>query len=116
MSARLLSSLVRAARAADVRVHRALSPVARAVIFDARSAMEYGMMAPVHQRLLADGRIRTSLVSSARPGRAQEIFREAPADVPRLAPREAMLKRYDAYVAADLVWAALPRGTRRVQM
>ena len=33
-----------------------------------------------------------------------------------LSPRAAMMKRFDAYVAADFVWATLPRGTRRVQM
>ena len=27
-----------------------------------------------------------------------------------------MTRRFDAYIAADLVWARLPRGTRRVQM
>ena len=74
------------------------------------------MMAPVHRRLLQDPRIRTSLLSSERPERAAEIFREAPRDTSIVSPRSAMMNRFDAYVAADFVWATLPRGTCRVQM
>jgi CDP-glycerol glycerophosphotransferase (TagB/SpsB family) len=88
----------------------------RTVVFDARTAMDYGMMAPVHRRLLADPRVRTSLMSSERPDRVNEIFRDAPRETAVISPREAMLKRFDAYVAADFVWATLPRGTCRVQM
>ena len=78
--------------------------------------MEYGMMAPVHRRLLADARVRSFLMSSERPDRVAEIFRDAPREAPVLSPREAMMRRFDAYVAADFVWATLPRGTCRVQM
>jgi hypothetical protein len=112
----LVSPLVHAVRDLDTRWHRLRWPQVRNVVFDARTAMEYGMMAPVHRRLLADQCVRTWLVSSERPGRAAEIFRDAPPAAPVLSPREAMTKRFDAYVAADLVWATLPRGTRRVQM
>ena len=108
--------MVRAVRSLDTRWHRALWPEVRTVAFDARSAMEYGMMAPVHRRLLTDGRVASVLLSSARPDRAREIFREAPRETPVLTPREAMAKRFDAYVAADLVWASLPRGACRIQM
>jgi CDP-glycerol glycerophosphotransferase (TagB/SpsB family) len=78
--------------------------------------MEYGMMAPVHRRLMADPRVRTWLISSERPASAGAIFRDAPAGAPILSPRAAMLNRFDAYIAADFVWATLPRGTCRVQM
>jgi glycosyltransferase involved in cell wall biosynthesis len=111
-----LRRLVHAVRDLDTRWHRRQWPHVRDVVFDARTAMEYAMMAPVHRRLLADPRVRTWLMSSERPGRAGEIFRDAPRDAPTLSPRQAMRKRFDAYVAADLVWATLPRGTRRVQM
>src|SRR5262244_2940573 len=90
--------LIRAARRLDTRWHRAMWPERRTIVFDARSAMEYGMMAPVHHRLLADGRVMTGLMSSARPDRAREIFREAPCQAPVLAPREAMRRRFDVYV------------------
>jgi len=55
-------------------------------------------------------------MSSERPDRAADIFRSAPPQAPVLSPRAAMMKRFDAYVAADFVWATLPRGTRRIQM
>lgn len=112
----LASPLVRAVRNLDTRWHRARQPHQRTVVFDARTAMEYGMMAPLHRRLLEDARVRTCLMSSERPGRASEIFRSAPRETPIVSPRTAMANRFDAYVAADFVWATLPRGTRRVQM
>jgi CDP-glycerol:poly(glycerophosphate) glycerophosphotransferase len=116
MKSGVVASLLRAARDFDTRCVRLRWPDVRTVVFDARTAMEYGMMAPLHRRLLADARVRTCLMSSERPGRAQEIFRDAPRETPVLSPREALVKRFDAYVAADFVWATLPRGTRRVQM
>ena len=111
-----LSPLVHAVRHVDTRWHRLRWPEVRQVAFDARTAMEYGMMAPVHRRLLADPRVRTWLMSSRRPDRVAEIFRDAPLNAPVLSPRGALMKRFDAYVAADLLWATLPRGTCRVQM
>jgi hypothetical protein len=114
--AQLVSPIVHAARDLNRRWQRARWPHLRTVVFDARSPMEYGMMAPLHRRLLADARVRTCLMSSARPAHATAIFREAPPSVPIVAPRDAMLKRFDAYVAADFVWATLPCGARRVQM
>lgn len=112
----LAAPLVRAARQLDLRWQHTWRPDVRTVAFDARTAMEYGMMAPVHRRLLADPRVRTYLLSSALPGQAAKIFAEAPPAAAILSPREALLKRFDAYLAANLVWATLPRGTRRVQM
>jgi len=112
----LVSPLVRAARGVDVRWQRTWRPHLRNILFDARTAMDYGMMAPVHRRLLADARVQTWLVSSERPGRVGEIFREAPRAAAILSPREAMITRFDAYLAADMVWATLPRGACRVQM
>jgi CDP-glycerol glycerophosphotransferase (TagB/SpsB family) len=112
----LISPLVQVVRDADARWHRLRRPHARNVVFDARTAMDYGMMAPVHRHLLADARVATWLLSSERPDHAGEIFRDAPREAPVLSPREAMMKRFDAYVAADFVWATLPRGTCRIQM
>lgn len=112
----ILTPLVRAARDLDARWERIRRPGVRSVIFDARSAMNYGMMAPVHRRLLADSRVRPYLMSSGRPERVGDIFRDAPPGAPIVSPRAAMMSRFDAYIAADLVWATLPRGTRRVQM
>ena len=110
------ASVVRAARDLDVRMRRAKRPDVREVVFDARTAMEYAMMAPVHRRLLTDSRVRTWLISSERPGRVAEIFRDAPSGTAVLAGADARWKPFDAYLAADFVWATLPRGARRVQM
>jgi hypothetical protein len=112
----LVSPVTRAAREIDTRYHRMRWPHVRNIVFDARTAMDYGMMAPVHRRLLADPRLRTWLLSSERPQRVDEIFREAPRETPVLSPRTAFRRRFDAYIAADMVWATLPRGTLRVQM
>jgi CDP-glycerol:poly(glycerophosphate) glycerophosphotransferase len=112
----LVSPVVRAARNLDTRWQRLRRPHVRNVVFDARTAMEYGMMDPVHRRLRADARVQSWLMSSVRPDDVGEIFRDAPREAPLLSARGAMMKRFDAYVAADLMWATLPRGTRRVQM
>ena len=111
----LAAEVRRLVSVADARLNRRRAPGVRDVVFDARTAMEYGMMRPVIARLLADGRVRTWLISSERPQQVERIFRDAPREAPRISPRAAMLKRFDAYVAADFVWATLPRGTRRVQ-
>jgi hypothetical protein len=112
----LVSRLVHAVRDVDTRWHRLRWPHVRDVVFDARTAMEYGMMAPVHRRLATDARVHSWLMSSRCPDRIGEIFRDAPRGAAVLSPREAMMKRFDAYIAADLMWATLPRGTCRVQM
>jgi hypothetical protein len=112
----LLSPVVQAARDLDTRWQRVRRPDVRRVVLDARTSMEYGMMAPVHRRLLTDSRIQTCVMSSERPARASEIFRDAPAGIPVLEPRAAMMNHFDTYLAADFVWASLPRGACRVQM
>src|SRR5262249_57749479 len=55
----VISPLVRGTRAVDHRLRRLTQPGVRDVVFDARTAMEYGMMAPLHRRLLADPRLRS---------------------------------------------------------
>jgi len=112
----VISPVVHAARTVDTRLQRLCWPSVRNVLFDARTAMEYGMMAPLHRRLLTDTRVHSWLMSSARPEGVKEVFRDAPGSAPVLAPREAMMRRFDAYVAADRMWATLPRGTCRIQM
>ncbi|HVH56440.1 MAG TPA: CDP-glycerol glycerophosphotransferase family protein [Vicinamibacterales bacterium] len=112
----LLSPVVHAARDLDTRWQRVRRPDVRRVVLDARTSMEYGMMAPVHRRLLTDSRIHTCVMSSERPARASEIFRDAPAGITVLDPRAALMNHFDAYLAADFVWASLPRGACRVQM
>jgi hypothetical protein len=108
-------SLVDALRRLDTRWQHRRSPDTRHVLLDARTAMEYAMMAPLHARMQDDARVQVWLTSSVRPGRMAEIYRDAPVDAPRLHPRRAMLMKFDVCVAADFIWATLPRGAQRVQ-
>jgi CDP-glycerol glycerophosphotransferase (TagB/SpsB family) len=107
---------VAALRRLDVRLSRYRDPETRDILLDARTSMEYAMMAPVHEALAADLRIRVWLTSSERPDRAAAIYRQARAAAHLITPRRAMAMRFDACLAADFVWASLPRGTCRVQM
>jgi hypothetical protein len=113
---RLASRAVQLARSADTWVSRRLRPGARHVVFDARTAMEYAMMAPLHRALAADPRVRASLMSSERPGQVGLIYRDAGPGAAVLSPGAALASKIDAYVAADLLWAMLPRGAPRIQV
>jgi CDP-Glycerol:Poly(glycerophosphate) glycerophosphotransferase len=88
----------------------------RRILFNARTPMNYAMFAPVHRALAADPRIEFYFAASEAPERATDVLREAGPDARIVSPRRASLMRFDAYVAADLLWLTLPRGTRRVQM
>jgi CDP-glycerol glycerophosphotransferase (TagB/SpsB family) len=100
----------------DTQLARYRTPDTRDILLDARASMEYAMMAPVHEALATDARLRVWLTSSERPQLAAAIYREASAPARAISPRRAMAKRFDAYLTANLIWASLPRGTRRVQM
>jgi hypothetical protein len=103
-------------RDADTRMRRQWEPEARHVVLDAKTAMEYAMMAPVRRKLAADPRIRVSCMSSQRPDQWQSIYRESGMEGSELSPRRALLSKVDVYLVADLLWATLPRGAQRVQM
>jgi hypothetical protein len=66
-------TLLDAVRELDTRWQRRRAPDERRVLIDARTSMEYAMMAPVHRRLQQDPRIRVHLTSSERPGRLSAI-------------------------------------------
>jgi hypothetical protein len=100
----------------DTRLTRSRDPDTRHILLDARTSMEYAMMAAVHQALAADPRIRVWLTSSERPQRTAAIYSQATAPAQPISPRRAMTMRFDACLAADFIWASLPRGSRRVQM
>ena len=114
--ARVSRGALEVLRRLDTRVSRYREPDTRDILLDARTSMEYAMMAPVHEALAADQRVRVWLTSSERPERAAAIYRQARAGAPVISPRRAMTMRFDACLAADFVWASLPRGTYRVQM
>ena len=110
----LVWNVVDGARALDMALSR--RPGVRRVLIDSRTAMNYVMAVPVQAALAQDPRVQfyaTSTDAAARPG---EIYRSALPGTTLITPRRAALMRFDAYLTADLLWARLPRGTRRIQM
>ena len=87
----------------------------RRVLVDARTPVNFTMVAPVVRALEVDPRIEFAFTASEEPRRMRSIYREAP-NVRLVHPRVAALRKYDAYVASDFMWATLPRGTQRVQV
>jgi CDP-glycerol glycerophosphotransferase (TagB/SpsB family) len=105
---------IEAARSLDRRLTRRRDR--RRILFNARTAMNYAMVAPVHRAMATDPRIEFWFTASEAPERAAVILQDAGPGVRIVSPRRASLMRFDAYVAADLLWLSLPRGTRRVQL
>jgi hypothetical protein len=104
------------AREMDTRWQQRWNRDLRRVLLTARLPMEYAMMAPVHQRLQKDKRISFYLTSPAGASHRSHIFAEAGDGIGRISPFRAAFMKFDAYLAADLIWITLPRGTRRIQM
>ncbi|HET7694290.1 MAG TPA: CDP-glycerol glycerophosphotransferase family protein [Vicinamibacterales bacterium] len=107
--ANALDSLRRADRALGQRRGR------RRVLVDARTPVNFTMVAPVYRAMSADPRVSFFFTASEEPDRLREIYREAP-DVQLIDTAAARRMRFDAYVASDFMWQPLPRGTCRVQV
>lgn len=110
---RLLKSALTRAREFDTR--RSRRSGRRLILVDGRTPVNYTMVAPVVRAMERDPRIQFYFTASEEPGRMAEIYRHAP-QVRTIHPRRAALMKFDAYVASDFMWAALPRGTARVQV
>ncbi len=106
--------LVEAARAIDIALTRRSD--ARRVLVDSRTAMNYVMAAPVQAALARDPRIRFYATSTDATSPLEDIYRDALPGTTLMTPAAAALTRFDAYLTSDLLWARLPRGTRRIQM
>lgn len=111
-----VGALLKLAQKADTRLHRWLSPEARSVLVDSRTAMNYSIIAPIHRAMRADPRITFFFTSSEDPSHNAEIYREAGESARTISPARAALMKFDAYLAADQLWVKLPRGTRRIHM
>jgi len=109
-----LREWLEAARAVDRAVTRRSDR--RRILFNARTPMNYAMVAPIHRAMSADPRVEFYFTATEAPNRVGEILSEAAPGARVITPRRASLMRFDAYVAADLVWLTLPRGAPRVQM
>ena len=88
----------------------------RSVLIDSRTAMNYVMAAPIQAALAADPRVVFYATASESPGALRAIYHKALPGTRVITPARAALMRFDAYLTADLLWARLPRGTRRIQM
>lgn len=87
----------------------------RRVLVDARTPVNYVMVAPVVRAMERDERVEFYFTASEEPRRLREIYHEAP-HVRLVHPRVAAFMRFDAYVASDFMWAKLLRDTCRIQV
>jgi hypothetical protein len=106
--------IIDSARALDIALTRRND--ARTVLIDSTTAMNYVMTAPIQAAMSADPRIRFYATSSDTASPMSEIYRRALPGTRLVSPLRAAAMRFDAYLTADLLWARLPRGTRRIQM
>jgi len=114
MSLGLLTSAVESARRFD-RVMGQRSG-RRSILVDARTPVNFTMVAPMFRALAADARVNFCFTASEEPERLRDIYREAPDNVRLMSTSAARLMRFDAYLASDFMWQPLPRGTCRIQM
>jgi CDP-Glycerol:Poly(glycerophosphate) glycerophosphotransferase len=103
------------AREADRRLAHWRSD-ARAVLVNSRTAMNYAIVRPICEAMRDDRRVRFYFTSSEQPAKLDEVYAEVGDEGRLIHPRRTMLKRFDAYLTADLLWPKLPRGTRRILM
>lgn len=87
----------------------------RRILVDARTPVNYTVVAPAVRAMAADARVSFYFTASEEPNRLRDIYREAPG-VELIAPAAAQRMRFDAYLASDFMWQPLPRGTCRIQM
>lgn len=110
---RLGRAVIRRVREYDRRTAR--RDDVRQVLVDARTPVNYVMVAPVVKAMRADPRVRFFFTASEEPARMREIYCEAP-DVELVHPLRAAAMKFDAYVASDFMWARLLRETCRIQV
>jgi CDP-glycerol glycerophosphotransferase (TagB/SpsB family) len=112
-----MRSLLKAPIDAVRRLDRAIGRRAggRRILVDARTPVNYTMVAPIHRAMAADPRVEFYFTASEEPDRLADIYREA-GDVRLIHPAAVRGLRFDAYVASDFMWQPLPRGTCRIQI
>lgn len=101
------------AREADKRWQRLLKHT-RSVLVNARTPMNYDIIAPIHRAMQSDPRVKFYFTASEGPACPAEIYSGFIGSERIISPRQAALIKFDAYLVADLLWVKLPRGARRV--
>jgi hypothetical protein len=85
----------------------------RRILIDARTPVNFTMVAPIYRAMSADPRLAFSFTASEDPHLLADIYHEAPG-VTLVPAGRARFMRFDAYVASDFMWQSLPRGTCRI--
>jgi len=109
----LRQAVVRGVREYDRRLGR--RPDRRRILVDARTPVNYVMVAPIVRAMRGDPRVQFCFTASEEPRRIREIYREANG-APLVHPLRAATMRFDAYLASDFMWATLLRETCRIQV
>lgn len=109
----LVRKLVSGARRLDRHLSRRTDR--RRILVDARTPVNFTMVAPVYGAMRADPRVAFYFTATEEPSRIPEIYREA-RGIRTIHPRRAALLKFDAYIASDFMWAPLLRETARVQI
>jgi len=109
----VVSTLLRGVRGLDKRLSRRSDR--RRILVDARTPVNFTMVAPVYRAMQADPRIEFYFTASEEPARITAIYHEAQG-IRLITPRPAALIRFDAYLASDFMWATLLRDTARIQV
>jgi hypothetical protein len=110
----LLAPAIETARRIDRTIGRRSGR--RSVLVDARTPVNFTMVAPMVRSMAADPRVSFFFTASEEPERLRDIYREAPGSIGLVQPSTARRMRFDAYLASDFMWQPLPRGTCRIQM
>jgi CDP-glycerol:poly(glycerophosphate) glycerophosphotransferase len=109
----VVGSLLRGVRRLDKRLSRRSDR--RRILVDARTPVNFTMVAPVYHAIQADPRVEYYFTASEEPARIAGIYHEAPG-LRLIHPRRAAAIRFDAYIASDFMWATLLRETARIQI
>jgi hypothetical protein len=109
----VVRSIVHGIRQLDRRISRRKDR--RRVLVDARTPVNFTMVAPVFRAMERDPRVSFHFTATEEPDRMTAIYREAPG-VRLIHPKRAAFMKFDAYVASDFMWAPLLRDTARVQV
>jgi hypothetical protein len=117
-----VNRLLHGARQLDKRLTRRSDR--RRILVDARTPVNFTMVAPVFRAMQADPRVEYYFTASEEPERMAGIYHEAlraegarghAAGLRLIHPRRAAVIRFDAYIASDFMWAPLLRDTARIQ-
>ena len=134
----VVNTLLRGVRHLDKRLTRRSDR--RRILVDARTPVNFTMIAPVFHAMQADPRVEFYFTATEEPARMAAIYHEALAAegsrgpstgsgpsrassrggqtgrIRLIHPRRAAVVRFDAYIASDFMWAPLLRDTARIQI